>query len=210
MIRGLLFDLDGTLVDSLPGIAAALNLALVDHDLATFTQEEVTEFIGNGAQVLAEKALGSRKDELGPALLEGFQKHYKEAWKSGTTIYPSMGDLIEKAQQQGLKIGVLSNKPHAYTQEIVHALFGTDLFDPVEGHREEFPKKPDPTTALLIAEKWGLKPEEVAYVGDSTVDLATARAAQMLPAIVTWGYGTPDDCPLSHSMDELASFLGLH
>ncbi|MDB4547216.1 HAD hydrolase-like protein, partial [Akkermansiaceae bacterium] len=73
-----------------------------------------------------------------------------------------------------------------------------------------FPKKPDPTTALLIAEKWGLKPEEVAYVGDSTVDLVTARAAQMLPAIVTWGYGTPDDCPLSYSMDELASFLGLH
>ncbi|MDB4547601.1 HAD hydrolase-like protein, partial [Akkermansiaceae bacterium] len=70
MIRGLLFDLDGTLVDSLPGIAAALNLALVDHGLATFTQEEVTEFIGNGAQVLAEKALGSRKDELGPALLK--------------------------------------------------------------------------------------------------------------------------------------------
>ena len=209
MIRGLLFDLDGTLVDSLPGIAAALNLALIDHGLATFTEEEVTEFIGNGAQVLAERALGSRKDELGPALLKGFQNHYQEEWKTGTTIYPGFEALLEKAAQQGFKIGVLSNKPHAYTQEIVHTLFGTELFDPVEGHREEFPKKPDPTTALRIVEKWGLTPEEVAYVGDSTVDLATARAAEMIPAIVSWGYGTPDDCPLSHSMDELADFLGI-
>lgn len=209
MIRGILFDLDGTLVDSLPGIASALNLALQDHGLSTFTHEKITEFIGNGAQVLAEKALGDRKDELGPQLLKAFQTHYDEEWKTGTTIYPGMIELLDQCREAKLPIGVLSNKPHPFTQAIIHKLFGTSIFDPVEGHQDEFPKKPDPTTAHRIIATWRLTPEEVAYVGDSTVDLATAQNGNMVPAIVSWGYGTPENWPLLESTTALSDFLDL-
>jgi len=209
MIRGLLFDLDGTLVFSLSGITTALNKAMSDHNLATFTEEEVTEFIGNGAQVLAQKALGSDHDRLAPSLFKSFQAHYQTSWSSGTSICPGMVDLLTRAKAQGLKLGVLSNKPHHFTQAIVHALFQEDLFEPVEGHREGLPKKPDPTTALQIVKNWELNPQEVAYIGDSMVDLETAQAGQLVPVIVDWGYGTPDNCPLVHSMAELADVLGL-
>lgn len=207
MIRGIIFDLDGTLVDSLPGIADALNRALAEHNLETYSLEEVTGFIGKGARALADLALGERKAELGNAIFEGFQHHYKETWKTGTQHYPGMPELLERLHQKEIPLGVLSNKPHHHTCNIVKALFADHLFSPVYGARDGHPSKPDPTVALEIAASWNLPAAEVCYVGDSTVDLATAENAGMASALFNWGYGAPENTPLLRSAADLEEFL---
>ena len=203
VIRGLIFDLDGTLVDSLPGIATALNHALDDLNLPNHSQDVVETFIGDGLLNLIVRALGQDATHHQEALLESFQTHYSVDWKVGTHPYPGMIELLEEVSKRQIPMAVLSNKPHAYTVEIVEALFPKKLFNPIRGHQEEYPKKPDPTTALQIVNAWELDPREVAYVGDSTVDLATAHAAKLIPLIFSWGYGTPKNIPLLKSTDDL-------
>ena len=208
VIRAFIFDLDGTLVDSLPGIALALNHALTDAGLSTYTETEVCGFIGDGMAVLVERALGEQNADLRETVMTSFQKHYQQDWKDGTTCYPGMMDLLGRLQNEDLPLAVLSNKPHPFTVEIVEALFPPKLFSPIQGHREGFPKKPDPTTALQIVSDWGLEAHEVAYVGDSTVDLATAEAGGLVPLIFSWGYGTPEGIPLLSSTHDFFDALG--
>lgn len=210
MIRGMIFDLDGTLVDSLPGIADALNRALTEHGLDTYSLEEVTRFIGKGARALADLALGEKKAELGPVIFEGFQHHYKETWKTGTNHFPGIPELLARLHSEGIPLAVLSNKPHHHTCNIVQAMFDEHLFNPVYGARDGIPSKPDPTVALEIAAAWNLPPEEVCYVGDSGVDLATAQNAKMVPAIFSWGYGAPEECPLLANVAEFEQFIASH
>ncbi len=203
MIRALIFDLDGTLVNSLPGIANALNLALADFDLSPLQEAEVEALIGKGALSLAERALPASHREHGPALLEKFLSHYRETWRSGTHLFPGILQALLDLQQQGYHMAVLSNKMHHGTVEIVNELFPKDLFHPVYGQREGIPQKPDPGVALEIIASWNLTPAEVAYVGDSSVDLATAQNAGMIPLIFDWGYGTPNTIPLLSSAADL-------
>ena len=203
MIRGLIFDLDGTLVDSLPGIASALNCSLQDLNLPTHSVEAVESFIGDGILTLVQRALGNEDPDQCNQVLTHFQEHYSKNWQGGTHPYSGMMALLEQFHKKGLPMAVLSNKPHSFTVEIVQTLFPSHLFDPIQGHREEFPKKPDPTTALQIVSDWGLTPKEVAYVGDSTVDLATAQAGKLIPLIFSWGYGTPKNFPLLDSIEDL-------
>lgn len=207
MIRGLIFDLDGTLVDSLPGIAAALNHSLEDLGLPSHSEKAVASYIGDGVETLVKRALGTDDSQKCAEVVLGFQRHYPTDWQAGTRPYPGLMELLEELSTKGFPMAVLSNKPHEYTVEIVGKLFRTDLFRPIRGHQSQFPKKPDPTTALQIVADWGFKPEEVAYVGDSTVDLATARAANLVPLIFSWGYGTPDDFPLLNSVADLKQAL---
>lgn len=206
VIRGLIFDLDGTLVDSLPGIATSINEALIGGGLPTHPQESVESFIGNGARALVELALGDERERT-EEILASFHRHYAEGWKSGTLVYPGMLELLKDLHANEYPLAVLSNKPHQHTSKIVAELFPNHLFDQVMGHQESFPKKPDPTMAHHIIDKWNLKPSEVAYVGDSTVDLATAHAGDMVPLIFSWGYGTPENTPLLHKAEDLKSFL---
>ena len=207
VIRGFIFDLDGTLVDSLPGIAAALNHALKDLDLPPHSQTAVAGFIGDGVDNLVRRALGDELADHREEVLTRFQAHYPHDWKTGTHPYPGIMDLLEKLSNTGVPLAVLSNKPHPYTVEIVKTIFPSGLFAPVLGHRPGFPRKPDPTVALEIVESWQLSPSEVAYVGDSSVDLATARAAGLVPLIFSWGYGAPDDFPLLDSAEDLKKHL---
>lgn len=203
MIRGLIFDLDGTLVDSLPGIASALNHSLEDLKLPTHSVAAVESFIGDGILTLVQRALAPDQQDRCSEVVTNFQKHYSQNWQSGTHPYPGMIELLEELHQQGLPMAVLSNKPHAFTVDIVETLFPSHLFSPILGHREDFPKKPDPTTALQIVSDWNLLPDQVAYIGDSTVDLATAQAGKLIPLIFSWGYGTPENFPLLDSINDL-------
>jgi phosphoglycolate phosphatase len=206
VIRGLIFDLDGTLVDSLPGIAASINNALREEGLPTHSTEAVEGFIGNGARALVELALGKETHRT-EEILASFHRHYAEDWKSGTLIYPGMLELLEDLHAGGYPLAVLSNKPHQHTSKIVETLFPDHLFDQVMGHQEAFPKKPDPTMAHHIIDKWNLPYHQVAYVGDSTVDLATAQNGNLIPLIFSWGYGTPKNIPLLHTIEDLKDKL---
>lgn len=189
MRPGLIFDLDGTLVDSLPGIAASLNRALSRLGLPNHEHPAVRGFIGNGSLELARKAVpAGSPDELARQVEAAFKEDYALTWPDGTAPYAGIPDCLAALAAAGFPLAVLSNKPHDFTVEIVARLFPATAFDPVFGQRPEVPRKPDPEAALRIARHWGLAPDHCRFIGDSTVDLATATAAGIPAVAVAWGY----------------------
>jgi len=187
--HGLIFDLDGTLVDSLQGIAASLNHALALSGLPTHSRETVRGFIGNGARVLIQRAAPKdAEDALLDTVEHAFKTDYDHAWQTGTIIYPGIIDLLESLQSRGYPLAVLSNKPHPFTEAIVSQLFPSIRFSAVLGQRIGIPHKPDPAGALEISATLRLNPENCSVIGDSTMDLETARNAGMQAIAVTWGF----------------------
>jgi phosphoglycolate phosphatase len=189
MKPGLIFDLDGTLVDSLPGIAASLNRALERHGLSAHADSDVRRFIGNGSYELARKAL---PEESAPDLIRAVEAAFKEdyavTWPEGTAPYDGIPACLDKLAAAGFRMAVLSNKPHPFTVAIVQRIFPGLPFDPVFGQRPDTPRKPHPDAALQIARHWGIPADDCRFIGDSTVDLETARAAGMPAIAVGWGY----------------------
>jgi phosphoglycolate phosphatase len=190
---GLIFDLDGTLVDSLPGIAASLNRALASMDLPTHPPDAVRTFIGNGSLMLARRAAPAGVDEARVREVETrFKADYDETWPEGTRPFEGVPELLADLAAEGRALAVLSNKPDPFTVEIVRRLFPRISFGVILGHREGSPLKPDPTSALEAVAALGLTPESCRFIGDSTVDIETARRAGIPPLAVTWGYHDPD------------------
>jgi phosphoglycolate phosphatase len=188
-MRALIFDLDGTLVESLPGIAASLNRALVQHGLPGHSHDNVRGFIGDGAIQLVRRALSAvSRTDLTDSVLKNFAADYAISWPGGTSVYPGMLELLSELESRGIPLAVLSNKPHAFTAEIVEKLFPNTNFAVVLGNRETLPHKPDPTGALEIAKSLGIAPGNCVIIGDSTMDLDTAKNAGMKSIAVTWGY----------------------
>lgn len=189
MNHGLIFDLDGTLVDSLSGIAASLNHALAASGLPVHPPGSVRKFIGNGAKILIRRATPADADEtLLNTLEQAFKSHYDLTWPDGTRVYDGIHDLLVNLQHRGHPLAVLSNKPHPFTEAIVARMFPTVRFSAVLGQRDGIPHKPDPAGALEIAASLQLPPEHCTLVGDSTMDLETARNAGMRAVAVTWGF----------------------
>ncbi|WP_035606319.1 HAD family hydrolase [Haloferula sp. BvORR071] len=189
---GLIFDLDGTLIDSLPGIAASLNRSLERQGFDPHGHPDVRRFIGNGSYELCRRALPEDSPhELILAVEEGFKQDYAHTWPEGTAPYPGIPELLDQLAVRKQPLAILSNKPHPFTVEIVARLFPRIPFDPVTGQREDLRRKPFPDAALWIARKWDLEPNACWFIGDSTVDLETARAAGMKPVITAWGYHDP-------------------
>jgi phosphoglycolate phosphatase len=189
---GLIFDLDGTLVDSLPGIAASLNRALVQFGLTIHGSREIRGFIGNGSLELARKAVpGGSTDDLARQVEAAFKEDYALTWPEGTAPFAGIPECLAALATAGFPMAVLSNKPHPFTVEIVNRLFPGIPFDPVLGQRPETPRKPDPAAALRIALHWGLPPGNCRFIGDSTIDIATALAAGIPAVAVAWGYQDP-------------------
>ncbi len=189
MKYGLIFDLDGTLVDSLLGIAASLNRALALSGLPTHPPERVRGFIGNGAQVLVERATPVGSDETVLTIVgQAFKADYDLTWPQGTFPYDGVVELLESLQAQGYPLTVLSNKPHPFTEAIVEKVFPAIHFSVVLGQRTGIPHKPDPTGALEISSRIHRGPGNCIIIGDSTMDLETAHNAGMSAIAVTWGY----------------------
>ncbi|MEI7928836.1 MAG: HAD-IA family hydrolase [Verrucomicrobiales bacterium] len=194
MSNGLIFDLDGTLVDSLRGIATSLNLALADHGKPGHPVAAVRGFIGNGARELVTKALGHPASDLEiDALERSFKNHYAANWAAGTDVFPGVPALLKRLSAAGHRLAVLSNKPHDFTVEIVCRLFPDIAFDAVLGQRPNVPRKPDPAGALEIARAFQLPPAACVMIGDSTMDLETGERAGMYTVAVTWGYHDAGD-----------------
>ena len=185
-IRAIIFDLDGTLVDSLEDIAAALGGALADAGLARPPLAVVRAWIGDGARSLVERAVAGRADV--DAVFAAFRERYRAQPIVRTRLYDGLAAALDELAAPGRSFAVLSNKPHELTRTIAQRLLGAWPFAAVFGQRPGLPLKPDPTAALVTADELGVTPSRCAFVGDSAVDVETARAAGMRAVAVTWGF----------------------
>jgi phosphoglycolate phosphatase len=185
-----MFDLDGTLVDSLRDLAEAMNRVLTSAGLPTHPVEKYRDFIGNGIDKLVERALPP--DQWEPGLLAGhvvaMKNDYGVNWHRHTQPYAGVPAMLERLSQKGVKLTVLSNKPHEYTIKFIDRFFPDNHFEAVRGAKPEVPRKPDPTAALDIARGLGLAPAGILYLGDSSTDMLTARSAGMYAAGAAWGF----------------------
>lgn len=185
--KAYIFDLDGTLLDTLLDLANAVNFALRSKGYPERTVEEIRSFIGNGIKVLVRRAVpdGTGEGDYVEAL-EIFTKYYLEHIADNTKPYDGMIDVVKTLSKRGCKVAVLSNKAHFAAQTVVKDFFG-DIFDIVVGKMDEFPSKPDPDSLFYTMKTLGVAAENCVYIGDSDVDVFTAHNAG-LPCIgVTWG-----------------------
>jgi len=189
VIRAVIFDLDGTLVHSLPGIAASLNRVLEKSGMPTHPESAVRGFIGDGMRVLIQRGVNRAvsEDELND-MEQLLKQDYADTWKEGTAPYAGTVEALDALKNQGMGIAVFSNKPHIYCKEITDALFPSITFSAVIGQRDGIPAKPDPAGAIDIAKELNIPTAEIAFLGDSTIDLITAKNADMIPVAATWGY----------------------
>lgn len=192
MYKAVLFDLDGTLTDTLQDIAAAMNRALRLHGLMEFAVEDYRYLVGDGAKKLAERAVRGRL-ELQGAVLRDYQAYYETHNLVTTRPYDGVPELLSALEARGMKLCVLSNKPHADTCHVVRHFFPQVSFCVVRGQMEGVPVKPDPTGALQVAREAQLPPDSFLYLGDTAVDMICAKNAGMHSVGVTWGFRTADE-----------------
>lgn len=192
MFRGCIFDLDGTLTDTLESIACSVNKALQEMNLPEITLEQCRGFVGNGARYLMEKALDAKvgnTDRIEEAM-EIFRRTYHDNCTYRVTTYEGIPELLANLKEKGVKMAVLSNKPHPQAIDVVETIFGKDMFSWIQGQCDEIARKPAPDGVYYVAQKMGLEPQECLYVGDSEVDIATGKAAHVSTVGVTWGFRT--------------------
>lgn len=184
-----LFDLDGTLLNTLRDISDSMNCALSSFGLPPWEKDAYRYLVGNGARVLAERAVRDRQD-LAEQVLQAYQNQYDRALLDHTVPYPGIPEMLRQLTERRVPLFVLSNKPDANTREIISSCFPDIPFRHVQGQLPAFPRKPDPTAALTIARQVGIAPEKFFYLGDTSVDMECARRAGMRPVGVLWGFRT--------------------
>jgi phosphoglycolate phosphatase len=187
--KGVIFDLDGTLVNSLEDIADAMNTVLQEHNYPTHNYEVYQYFIGSGLRNLVSKALPiTHNDEKNiDRCFNLMIEVYRENCTRKTKSYDGIFELLDHLISRNMKLSVFSNKADALTKEITAALF-PNYFDPIVGLTTELLKKPNPFEAIAISKSFGLKAEEIIFVGDSGIDMQTATNANMFAVGVLWGY----------------------
>ena len=191
--RAIIFDLDGTLIDSLDDIAGALNTALRERDRPAAPRDSVRGWIGDGLPTLCRRAWPDATTEDMLAFTRAVGAAYASACAVETRPYPNVLQILDLLQSRALPMAVLTNKPHDLTVAILQALDLARFFDPIHGYHTEAEKKPSPIVALRIASQWKMDPIDIAIVGDSDVDIRTARSAGMTAIAVSWGLRDPEE-----------------
>ena len=210
-VRAALFDLDGTLTNTLDDIANAMNRALRLHGLPEFPVNDYRYLVGDGVKKLAERACRGRK-ELEDDVRRAYQAYYQEHAQVLTAPYPGVEDMLQALRKRGIRLAVFSNKPHADTCRVVAHFFPDVDFEVVRGQMEGVPVKPDPAGALAIAEEMGLSPEEFVYLGDTGTDMRCAVHAGMRPVGVLWGFRTAEElveCGAQALIEHPSQLIGL-
>lgn len=212
---GVIFDLDGTLIDSLEDIAHAANATLRQLGKPVCTLESFKTHVGDGVSVLFQRALPETKhnSELLAECMAIYQGHYDASWDLCTKPYPGILQTLHQAIDQGLALAVLSNKPDHFTKRCVDRFLPGVPFAHVLGHSEHFPRKPDPTSAKWIASKLSSDPARIAYVGDTNTDMQTATSASLFAIGVSWGFRSVEEIQAAgakivcYSAEELTQVL---
>ena len=191
--NGVLFDLDGTLLDTVSDIGFYINRTLSRHGYSPFPQEKVHSILGWGLKVALSKVLPEDKasddaylSELTAELIEDYNSNPV----IDTVPYPGIPELLAELKRRGIKLGVFSNKADPVTRRVLDITFGKGFFDAVLGSDAGFPRKPEPAGALDVVRRMGLPAEDVLYVGDTPMDHKTAVNAGIFDITVTWGFRT--------------------
>jgi phosphoglycolate phosphatase len=190
-IGAVIFDLDGTLADTIGDLATVVNAVLAAHDFPLHPFSSYKTMVGNGFSSLMERALPAQAvedDRLFAAILAEASSIYASDLLNTTKPYPGIPELLSALQAREIRCAVLSNKPDEMTRHMVSSLFPRVPFLAVMGDKVSRPKKPDPSNALTIAALAGIPPSRFAFVGDSGVDMETAKSSGMLPLGASWGY----------------------
>jgi len=189
-LQAILFDLDGTLLDTLTDLTDAANRVLAAAGLPTHDENAYRRFIGDGSRLLITRALP--EDRRDPPTVDAFLKRFKADygahWKSATRPYPGILNLLREVSGRGIPIGVVTNKPQRFAEDCLEHFFPEMTFRAVRGQEGNLPLKPDPAPALDVAAVLQLPPAACLLLGDSGVDMQTARAAGMLPVGAAWGF----------------------
>lgn len=195
MYKACIFDLDGTLTDTLDSLTFSVNETMKEMALPEITREQCRMFVGNGAKVLIQKALeavGAGQESFDRAF-STFQKVFDRNCTYCVRPYPGVPELLQSLKSAGIKLGVLSNKPDRQAVHVVEDIFGGDIFDIVHGQREGIPRKPDPFALLQMSRELEARLSETLYIGDSEVDIKTGAAAGVRTVLVSWGFRSRDD-----------------
>ena len=193
--QAVVFDLDGTLLNTLDDIADSMNTVLDNRGWPGHPVQRYQNFVGDGVYKLAERSLPPRitDHEVIRDCAQEFKTVYGHKWKLKTAPYPGIPDLLRRLGQFGLKLGILSNKPHAATLQVAAYFFPEQPFDTVLGQEDHRPPKPDPAGALEMSRGLGIPLPTILYCGDSGVDMQTGSRSGMYPVGVLWGYRTAEE-----------------
>ena len=188
--RAVLFDLDGTLLNTLKDIGNAVNRVLAGKGFPVHELDAYRYFVGDGTAMLINRALPEeeRNDDVIRACLSEYLEDYGRNWNVRTKPYEGIPEMLDALNDRGLKMAILSNKPHEFTKQCATELLSNWNFDVVIGQRNGVPPKPDPAGALEVAKLLNILPADFLYIGDSGVDMKTAVASGMFPVGVLWGF----------------------
>ncbi|WP_243310651.1 HAD family hydrolase [Fundidesulfovibrio agrisoli] len=186
-VRAVVFDLDGTLIDSLEDLADASNAALETMGLPAHPLESYKIFVGDGIRTMMQRALPQEALHRLDEAVEHMRREYDRNWKEKSRPYPGIPELLDKLTARGLPLAVLSNKPDDFTRLVVRDLLGRWSWSVVLGEGE-YPKKPDPAGALALAARLGLDTADMVLVGDTPMDVLCAKNSGMACVGVTWGF----------------------
>ncbi len=193
--EAVIFDLDGTLLDTLADLADSMNTALRRLGYPEHDPEKYRYFVGDGMRNLARRVLpaGNQDEDLVERVVRAMTAEYDQRWAVKTKPYSGMEETLDRLAAVGLKLAVLSNKPDPFTKTMVAALLPRWQFAPVLGARPDVPLKPDPTVALEIAQTLKIAPGRCLYLGDTATDMRTANAAGMFAVGAAWGFRTVEE-----------------
>ncbi len=190
-MKACIFDLDGTLTNTLESMTYSVNLTLEEMGLSKITKDQCRLFVGNGARVLMEKSLKAAGDTDASRIEEGMEIYGRIFDRNCTyhvTPYKGIPEMLKALKDKGIQLAVLSNKPDRQTVKVVKAIFGEELFDYAQGQKEGIRRKPEPDGVWYLMEQMHVSKEECLYIGDSEVDAATGRNAGLKTIGVLWGF----------------------
>lgn len=215
-MKACIFDLDGTLTATLESLAYSVKATLREMGLPEITDDQCRQFVGNGAKYLIDQSIRAAGDTEGKRLdeaMEIYGRIFDANCTYHVTPYDGIIEMLHDLKEKGVRLAVLSNKPHRQTVKVVEEIFGKAMFDYAAGQQEGIRRKPDPDGVYYIMEKLGVQKKDCCYIGDSEVDVETGKNAGVTTISVTWGFRTKEELKASgadHMIDrpeELMNYI---